>query len=336
MNGLERALAVIEGKPTDRQPYTLLLSLFGARFIEDSFPMFYRDASTWVKGQKKAVELTDPDIVTTPFAFPLEAEAFGSIVTFPDFYAPNIQKPCITDLSQIDNLLIPGHDHPNLRFILETTRLMAQEYGGNKAVASLLFSPCDLPALLLGIEKWIDTLLFEPTHVSTLLNATSQHFVRLANSCLSLGANFVVTTANFTNPTIVTEKMFKGILPWLKAAFEKVNGPIVIHHGGCKLGGFIADFAKLPNVVGIIVDPTDDLSEARKAVGEKLVLMGNLDGPMLEKYSSETAEKICLKILENRKADPHFIFASSNADIGYHTSVEVIKTVVKTIKNFKK
>ena len=64
--------------------------------------------------------------------------------------------------------------------------------------------------------------------------------------------------------------------------------------------------------------------------------MGNFDSSNFINLTKEKAETITLKILNNRKDDKHFIFATSTADIPYDTPIDTIKHVVEVIRNFKK
>lgn len=213
---------------------------------------------------------------------------------------------------------------------------MAQHYKGEKAIASPIHSPADIPALLMGIEMWIDTLLFHPKQVAEIMEKTLEHFVRLGNEFLACGTTFLVVPVNFTNPMMITEKIFQQLQPYLERAFSRIKGPIVIHNGGCKIMPFIDRFAKLPNVVALVLEPSESFEQARQIIGRQMVLMGNLDGPNLVNLSPEKAKDLSLRILNNRKKDKHFIFATSNADIPYHTAQPTIKAVVETIRNFTK
>ena len=337
MNSLDRILATVIGADADYQPYTLLLSLYGASLIKSDTYHYYRDPELWFEGQCSVVDMFDPDIVITPFSFPIEAEAFGSELIFLNNYAPNTRKPLLNNLSQIDNILLPDPEKsPSLQFFLKSTDLFTQYYGGKKAIACPIHSPADFPALLMGIEMWIDTLFFHPEAVEKMMQKTIQHFVRLGNEFIDRGATFLIIPVNFTCPMIITESIFRKLIPYLENAFSQIKGPIVIHNGGAKLLPFIQQFAKLPNVIAIVLEPSESFDEARRLIGDKMVLMGNLDGPNLVNLTNNKAKETTLKILNNRKDDKHFIFASSNADIPYDTPVETIKTVVETIRGFKK
>ncbi|PKP30558.1 MAG: uroporphyrinogen decarboxylase [Bacteroidetes bacterium HGW-Bacteroidetes-16] len=337
MNSLERILAAVSGDDTDYQPFTLLLSLYGASLNKSDTKAHYRDAALWYKGQRAVIDTFDPDIVITPFSLPTEAEAFGSELVFLDHYGPNVKKPIITELSQIDQLIVPDLEtSPSLQFFLKCTNFLSDDFRGNKAIASPIHSPADIPALIMGIEMWIDTLLFHPKEVEKIMEKTVKHFIQFGNELIERGATFLVVPVNFTTPMIITEKIFNHLLPYLANAFRQIKGPIVIHNGGSKLMPFIHYFAKLPNVIAFVLEPTESFDEARRIIGNKLILMGNIDGPGLLNYTKDKAQEITLKILNNRKADKHFIFATSNADIPYDTPVETIQNVVDTIRNFKK
>lgn len=337
MNGLERVMAAVTGAEADCQPYTMLFSLYGSSLTQWDSYAYYRNAEKWFEGQLKVIRKFDPDIVITPFSFPIEAEAFGSELIFLNQYAPNVRKPIITDLSQIDQLPEPDLiTSPSLQFFLQATDLMAKEFKGKKAIAAPIHSPCDLPALLMGIEGWIDTLFFHPVAVKSMMRKTVDHFVRFGNEFFARGATFLVIPVNFTTPMIVTDQLFMSLLPYLESAFSQLNGPVVIHNGGAKLLPFLHHFAKLPNVIAFVLEPSESFEEARQIIGPDKVLMGNLDGPAIVNLSIEKACTITSSILNDRKDDKHFIFASSNADIPYLTPETTIQSVVDTIRAFKK
>lgn len=337
MNSLERVLATIPGIDTDYQPFTMLLSLYGASLIKTRTIEYYRNPELWFEGQKAVVNTFDPDILITPFSFPIEAEAFGSELVFFDTDAPNIKKPIITNLSQIKDLPAPDFEKSlPIQFFLKSAGLLAKNYGTTKAIAAPIYAPSDLPALLMGVEMWIDTLLFHHDKVKEIMEKTVDQFVRLGNELIERGATFLVLPVNFTTAMMITDRIFEMLLPYLEKAFSQIKGPIVIHNGGSKLLPFIGRFAKLSNVIAFVLEPTESFNEARKIIGEEMVLMGNFDGPGFANLTKEKAKDITLKILNDRKKDKHFIFATSNADIPYETPVETIKTVVETIRNFKK
>lgn len=335
--GLDRVLSAISGSDSDRQPFTMLHSLYGSRLIDVKTEEYYRNPEVWFNGQKAVIEVTDPDIVVGPFAFALEADAFGSDIVFLPGNPPNVRKPVISKLPEIWKIIPPDYDKSSsLRYFLQANRLLVNEYKNTRAVAPVLQSPCDLPSLLMGFEMWIDTLLFHPAETEEMIRKTTEHFVALGNEYFNDGAAFLVVTVNFTNPMIISGPIFNRLIPWLRDAFGRLSGPVVIHSGGCRLMPFLNEYAQLPNVIAFLLDPRESFKNAREIIGDKFVLMGNLDGPDLVNLNAGQIQKRTLSILNDRKDDKHFIFATSNADIPWDTPLENIASVADTIRNFKK
>lgn len=207
MNSLERVLATIPGIETDYQPFTMLLSLYGANLIKTGTFEYYRNPELWFEGQKAVVDTFDSDILIAPFSFPIEAEAFGSELVFLDKYAPNTKKPIIANLSQIKDLPTPDFEKSlPIQFFLESVSLLTKNYGKTKAIASPIHAPSDIPALLMGMEMWIDTLLFHHDKVKEIMGKTIEHFVRLGNEFIDRGATFLVVPVNFTTAMIITDR----------------------------------------------------------------------------------------------------------------------------------
>ncbi len=336
MQPIERVMNRLQGKPVDCVPYAPLTSLYGARLISCPLEEYFSVPEKYVQGQAAVTDAFEPDIVFTPFGLVIEAEAFGSKAVYFEKNPPNIRIPAITDAGDIYKIAVPDIEHhPRLMYIRESTRLLAKQYRDQIPIAAICNSPTDLPALIMGIENWIDTLLFHPAAARSLMELTSRYFVAFANALLADGASCIFTPASFSNPLIITHRIAQNVLvPVLRECYARINGPIVFHHGGARLIPFLELLHDLPNVAGFVIDPRDSFDEARGIMGTGPAIMGNLNGPLLLKNSPHTIESRCLKILENRKADPKFLFTTSNADIPYDTPVENIRIIKDTIRTF--
>ncbi len=332
---IERVFGTILGKPVDRVPFTLTTSLYGAKLTNCEIAEYYCNPDKYFRGQMAVVSEFEPDIIFSPFALAKEAEAFGSISTYSGNNPPNIKKPVISDFSEISSLKLPDiENHPGLIYLSESTRLLSGQYKDQIPVAAICTSPTELPALIMGIEGWLDTLLFHPEEAKQLMELTSGFFVSFANSLLAAGASCIVTLANFSNPTIITRKIAEEtMIPVLEQNYAQINGPIIFHHGGPRLIPFLDLFPRLPNLAGLVISPKDSFEETRQIVGKEITIFGNLNGQMLLKANPETIKKWTCAILENRKDDQHFIFASSNADIPYDTPLENLKVITRILKN---
>jgi uroporphyrinogen decarboxylase len=333
MNSMERVLATIAGEPTDRRAVSLTLPLFGARLTGRPLAEHYVDPQAFAEGQSAVLDKFHPDVLFGPFALPFEGAAFGSKVRLFDDQAPNLTHPAIASVDDLEDLQVPDvATHPHLLFIRQAIRLISSAHGKETPVAAIVSGPVDLGAMILGIEEWLKTLLFNSRSANLLLEKTVPFFIRWANTLLSDGAHFIVLPVNFTNPSIVTRRAVIDIaVPAMRVAFSQLNGPVFIHSGGSPLAPFLDLFAELPNVAGFILNGGDDLALARQTVGPKPVLIGNIDGPSLFMRNRMAVLDECKAALLDRQDDPRFILGTSSADVDLHTPFDNVHAFAKAV-----
>lgn len=332
MTGLERVLAALQGDVPDRPAVSMTLSLYGAKMIGCPLKEYYTQARFYAEGQQAIKETFDADILFTPFTLASIGEAFGSHLKYFDHHPPNVALPGCGTAEEIARL-VNNHDFQenSMHYHMESTRQMAKCNNNRAAIGGVFLSPVDLPPLIVGMEGWLNTLLFEEKEMQLILESMTQFFVASANAFFQAGAHLLVLPLAFCNPNIVTRSMVeKTMVPVLKEAFEQVKGPIVLHHVGLPLSPFLEPLKSLPNVVGYALDPADSFIKARQTLGQSPVMLGNIDGPTLYRHSPEEIMKRCRRIYENRKDDRHFILGTSGADIPLQTPEENIHALVKS------
>lgn len=316
----------------------MTLSLFGAKLIGCPLTEYYRNPERYAEGQDAVVDLCDPDILFAPFALPLEAEAFGSEVVFLPDNPPNIRKPAFRNPEEFTNLELPDIDsHPSLLYFRESVCRLSRKHKMKKPICGVVTAPVDLPALIMGIDMWIETLLFHERIAQDVLDKTSEHFIRTANALLADGADFIALPIMFTHPSLLYRKLIDElILPTLHRSFQEVKGPIVFHHGGNPIVPLLNDYLNLPNVAAFAVDHRDSLSEARSIIGPNRLLLGNLNGPNLSRLPIDNILDKVNDILTDRNNDPCFVFSTSAADVPWATQPATIKAIGEKIRFWEK
>jgi|SRR5208283_4964245 len=336
MTSMERVLAALHGTNSDRPAFTMTLSLYGAKLTGCPLPEYYTVPQRYAEGQSAVAEQCRPDIIFTPFAFALEARAFGSEIVFLAKDPPNVKKPFIRNPKDIGNIRVPDIGRQEgLLYLHTAARLLADHFRGTVPICGILTSPMDLPAIIMGVEGWLEILLFDRDKTKEIISLMSEYFVGMANSMFDSGINFLALPMMFSNPQLAFEKTIgEVIVPALSEMFGKLKGPIVFHHGGNPIAGYLQHYLNLPNIGAFVLDSRDDFSEARRKVGENVLLLGNLDGPSLGKISPAGAVEKARKILEDRKGDRHFIFATSAADVAWDTPMETITGIYDLIQHY--
>ncbi|WP_300667278.1 uroporphyrinogen decarboxylase family protein [Desulfoluna sp.] len=336
MNSMERVLAALQGRKRDRRAVTLTLSLYGAKLTGCPLKEYYTSPQAYLKGQQAVIEHCRPDILFTPFVLTAEAEAFGSEIVYLAKSPPNLRKPVIRHGREMASLPDPDMEtHPRLRYLRESTRLLAEASQGTRPVAGLLLSPVDLPALIMGIDGWLETLLFDPENTRRTLEKTTRFFVRWANTLVAEGADLLVIPSMFSHPKILTPNILETtVMPALTEAFQEVNAPLVFHHGGNPLSTCMGLYDDLPNVAAFALDDRDSFADVREQIGREKLLMGNINGPNLWRLTPEEIRTACRALLDDRADDDRFVIATAGADVAYDTPLENITTLVEAVESF--
>ncbi|MBF0505773.1 MAG: uroporphyrinogen decarboxylase family protein [Nitrospirae bacterium] len=337
MTSMERVVAALQGTNADKRAFTMTLSLYGAKLTGCPLTEYYTVPERYAEGQAVVAEQCRPDIIFTPFALALEAQAFGSEIVFFPTDPPNVKKPFIRNPNDIGKIKVPDIERDEgLLYLRTTTKLLADHFRGTVPICGVLASPMDLPSIIMGVEGWLEMLLFDRKKTTEMISLMSEYFVNMANSMFDSGINFLAMPMMFTNPRLLFEKTIGEIVvPALAEMFGKLKGPIVFHHGGNPLAVYLQHYRNLPNIGGFVLDQRDNFSEARKIAGENVLLLGNLDGPSLGKISPADAVEKAREILDDRKGDRHFIFATSSADVAWGTPMETITGIYDLIQHYE-
>jgi uroporphyrinogen decarboxylase len=329
MNSMERVLATIAGKPRDRCAFTAMLSLYGARLINCDLERYYTDPAAYARGQAAVLETFRPDILLSPLAFASLGMAFGSKLHFFADQPPNMRRPAIASTDEWDRVVLPDPDtHPHLQFFREAVRRMAVKTRGEVPIAAVLPSPVELPILVMGIEEWLQTVVFDPPRARRIVDDVTPFFVRMANGMFEDGCAFIVLTCAFCTPAIVTRRIVTEFSrPALESALVQLKGPIVFHNCGAPLLDHLDLLTGLPSTAALAMDFVDNLAEARRIAGPDTVLFGGPLGPGLPGRTAAQVEEQCRAILEERRQDPHFILYTAGADVPLQTPPENIHAI---------
>jgi len=330
----ERVGAALSGARTDRRPFALTLSLYGSRLLGRGASGYYSDPAVYASGQRSVVDLCGPDIVFGPFAFALEAEAFGAVAERPPRSPPTVRRPAYGSPEDAEAVAPPDVEaDPRLRYLVESVRAVAEDQRGRRPVAAPIVAPCDLPVLLLGMEAWIETILFEPRLAEAWWRVAAGHFAALGSAYFAAGASVLVMPVMLANPAILQPEMAERlVLPQLSEALSRLPGPVIFHHGGNRVAPQAGRFASLPNVGGLLVDERDSLAAVRRAVGPSVPILGNISGPHFSSRTAEDLSSRAERLINDREDDPRFILASSGADVPYETDPRTLVSVRRAME----
>ena len=336
MNAYGRLMNTLMGQPVDRVPVLAVLGAYGGKLTNTDLKTLYHDPAAWVAGQQAVQETFGFDLVMTEFNYSAIAEAFGGQVAWFSDQAPNMKRPATDSAEAALGLTLPDPQRTGrLPAILESTRRLAEYYQKKVPVIGVVPGPGILPSLLIGMEQWMETLLFDQDTARKLLDHTGQFFVTWANALLQAGADCLVVTEGMAAAEIAPRNLFaEQFLPHLQATFAQVQGPKVLHQTGGSINHILDLLPGLTGLVAVAVGSKDDLTQARALVGPELTLIGNLDNLCFPSASPEELYAMALDCLRTAAPNGHFILSNAGADISLGTAPETLQALLAASSDY--
>lgn len=330
-------MAAITGGPYDKRALSCVTTLYGAKLIECPLEKYYTDPKAFVDGQAAVLEILDQDILTSPMTLIQEGQAFGSEIKFFKRQAPNMTRPAISSIKDVSKLEMPDVDsHPRLVYTREAIRGLGKKFGKDKMIAAIVASPMDMPLMIVGMEEWLPAVLEEGDDAQRMLDITIPFFLEWTKALKDDGVNMLALPSPFTSSYLITKEMLKRfVLPILNEVYSKVELPLVLHHTGSRSYEDYFDILKdVPNVAGYVIAPDSSRNVARKRLGNNRVILSGIDGANLDTYTPEQVREMTMRVLEERRDDPNFIFACTGPDITLDTPIESLVAIRKALNRF--
>lgn len=336
MNSVQRVMGTISGEAVDRTAVGAVLCMYGAKLTGCHLETYYNDPKRYFEGQIAVVEKFEPDFLLSPLCVAHEAKAFGCEIRYFVNNPPNITKRAVSSAKEIKDLQIPSWNvDPGLLYIRESIRLMAKAYHGQIPIGAVWMEPMDMLANALGLETFMELMIFNKSAFDDIMDQMIEFCVGFGNAMLSDGADMLINFGSLLNKASITRALAENVaLPILQQTYPRMAGGILLHAGGYKIEPYIDLYAKVPNLLGFVVDSRDSLKNARLCAGDDKVILGNIEGPNLDIWTPDQINKICTRMLTEMAEDKHYILSTSSADIPYNTSEAQILALMKAPRIF--
>ncbi len=279
MNGRERILAHLEGKPVDCLPAMPITMTFAARGIGALYLDYCTDYRVQVEGQIWVAETYDIDYVSAISDPAVEATDCGApTVFFPDDPpANNGQAPLLGEKELLDHLNQPGiKPHGRMANRLSVIAGLKERCGERKLVEGWIEGPCAEAADLRGINNLMLDFYDDPDFVERLFGFVLALELEFAAAQVAAGADLIGigdAAASLVGPQIY--KQF--IWPYEQRMIDGVHrlgAKTRLHICGNTrriLGGMGALGADI-----VDLDFLAPLGEGRAAMGLSQMLLGNI------------------------------------------------------------
>jgi len=312
MNGRERVLALIDGRPVDRIPLMPITMMFAGDQIGVPYGQYVTDYRLLVEGQLRTAERFDADLVSAISDPAREAADLGAKVRFFDDQPPAFVESdaLLADKATLSKLKIP--DPASGKRMLDRIQALAlfkEKVGGQRIIEGWIEGPCACAANLRGINTLMLDFHDDPVFVNELLTFATELGIAFARAQRDAGAELM--GVGDAVASLIGRPIFEKIIaPYhvklveaLRAMGLKTRSHI------CGNTTRICDIrAKLGYDI-IDIDSPVSLDHARREMGPQTIILGNI--PTVKVMEQGTAEQVRASAADCHRAcgDKHIISA---------------------------
>ncbi|MEW6262146.1 MAG: uroporphyrinogen decarboxylase family protein [Thermodesulfobacteriota bacterium] len=338
ITGMERLTAAINGGTSDRVPVFCNLIDQGAKELGISLQEYYSNGEYVAEAQIRMREKYGYDNVWSLFYVGKEAELMGckKIIFAPDG-PPNVEQFVIQSLDDIHTLQVPDDvaTHPAFEEAIKCLRLLRQAVGGKYPIIAYITASMALPALLMGMEQWMELLFLGPVaERNEILDKCHKLFVKEILAYRKAGVDVFVYSNPFGSTDIVPMKFFKEqSLPWIEKDIQAVGTQGLVYYCGLARFNPVINLVLERTGIGVYyLSPMDDIEQGKKAVAGRGLTCGIINDIKLIDWSEEEIRREVKKIIAAGKPGGRFLFGTGV--MPYCIPEENIRTMLEAAYDF--
>ncbi|MEY4719347.1 MAG: hypothetical protein RL563_1965 [Pseudomonadota bacterium] len=333
MTPLDILSAAINGTPAPRIPVFCNLLDQGARELKLPSARYFADGAAVAEAQLRMLKRYGHDNVWSLHYVGKEAELLGcQQILFADDGTPNVADFVIKNLDDIDKLEIPDDitQHPAWDSIDECLTILRQEVGHTHPICAYVTASTTLPAILMGMEKWMELFLLGPFDVrDELIRKCSDFFHQQITALRKAGANVLIYSTPFGSPYFISRKLIeRDVLPWMKRDLAPGGTQEVVYYCGTASFNEVIDlvFDEL-QITMHYLGPLADLAEAKRMINTRGLTCGVIDDIKLIHWNETEIRNEVKRIIDIGKPGGHFLFGTgvmpmAVPEINIHTLLE--------------
>lgn len=280
MTSRDRVLNHLRGLPVDRLPLMPITMMFAGDLAGIRYGDYCRDHRRLVEAQLRVAETFGFDYISAISDPAREAADCGAEIAWFDDQPPAIREECArlaekTDLAglKIPNPLGGGRMNDRVNGIAS----LKERSAGSLLIEGWVEGPCAEAADLRGINTLMMDFFDDPQFVRDLFEFVVAMELKFAQAQIEAGADLIGmgdAAASLVGPDIYDE----FVLPYEKRMVDEIHkmGSLVRLH---ICGNTRRSFKSMGTLGADIIDLDSmaPLSEARAQMGDKQVLLGNLN-----------------------------------------------------------
>lgn len=338
MNSYERVMAAFNGEKPDRVPVILLLREWPLMQVNFTLTEAMKYPEKYVYAQYNCLREFGYDAVGDPQGIHAESGAMGSTIDLVEGYPPKVVgfavKDYARDLPRL-KMLDPKKDGW-LPVILEIVRQLKNLCRDEYPVYGYVQAPFRHASMLRGFDFVLRDVYKNKENLKELLKITTESQKIWGLALVEAGADIIMVSDPTSSGDAVSPRVWEEFgVPYFADVVRtlKKTGVKVFSH----ICGDTNDRLESISSLGqdcLSVDQKVDLAHARKVLGPKRCIMGNIDPTNLLPFGSpEEVSKQSVKTIEQAGKEGAFVL--SGGCLILDAPPENIRAMVNTAKEYQ-
>ncbi|MBI4938030.1 MAG: uroporphyrinogen decarboxylase family protein [Nitrosomonadales bacterium] len=335
MTSLQRVLATLSLKEPDRVPLFLLPTVQGATEMGVPLRDYFHTPSLIAEAQVCFRERYRNDCLYGFSYAAAEFEAFGGDALFYDCAPPNAGAPVLHTPDDFARLAVPKiEDWPALCRTLELQAQLRRAVGGDVPVIGVVMSPVSLPVMQLGFPAYLRLLMEQPESLTPLFEINEEFCVAWANAQLAAGADALVYYDPVGSCTIIEPAHYRRLCaPIAKRVLARIKGPTATHFASGRSFNILQDVVET-GTGGVVVSGDEDLAAIKAAVGNRLPILGNLNGLAMRHWDAEETERQVKNAIAAAGVGGGFILTDHHGEIPFDVPERVLIWIAESVERW--
>ncbi len=316
MTAMERLVAAASGQPVDRCPVFCNLLDQGAAELGLGIEDYYQSGQNVAEGQLRMRERYGYDNVWCLFYVGREAELLGcKKVRFYRDGPPNVEDFVIKSHADVYRLEVPNEltDHPAFIEQARCLSILRSEVKGRYPICAYVTATMALPALLMGMDAWMELLLLGPASVrDELLEKCHRFFVKEVRAMRAGGVDVIVYSNPFGSTDFVSMKYFtEHSLPSIERDIKAVGTEgMVFYCGMARFNQVIEQVLVRTGLKTYYLSPLDDLREGKRLIAGRGLTCGVINDIKLIDWSPQEIRHEVKSMMEAGAPGGRFLFGT--------------------------
>ena len=316
MTGMERLVAAIDGSPADRIPVFCNLLDQGAKELGLSLEEYSSNGEHVAEAQLRMRKRYGYDNLWSLFYVGKEAELLGcKKIIFAEDGPPNVGEMVIKKYADIEKLRVPDDiaSHPAFAEELKCLRILKAEAGGKYPICAYLTASMTLPAILMGMEKWMQLLMMGPEELrDELLFKCSDFFRKQVAAYRAAGADVLIYSNPFGSTDFIPRKFFDTLsIPWIERDLAQGGtAGIVYYCGSARFNDVIETVVERLGIKVFYLSPMDDIREGKQLVAGRGLTCGVINDIRLIDWSKDEITAEVKRMVDAGKSGGRFLFGT--------------------------